>query len=447
MDNGNGNPISLVDKTTPSQRSDDEPAQSAHPSSRVSRYWTRKSKYAKWQRPKTGSDVASSQTPEADESVNGASGKGVNTVDFATSDQGIGNNGNGTGNETGNRSSGPNQSDHIKPIRELDILYENQRGWFLFGIPLYSHGSLLNFDPSAWVTQELKDSPVNITNAQLPDPSWKWAWHTWYVDMSNDVDEHGWQYSWSFSSTAWHGAHPWFHSFVRRRRWVRLRVKRERAPRGRSGFEKAHMLNQDYFTIHPRKERTIASSAARDSLSSDYESRATTKMNEGVAGLEEIGDIPTLMCAFRVAIVDREKMEALKRFIQDGGEELYYLDGKIPEIMASFVFQTSRWQFLTYLTDIVNGLSQRVSEADETQRKHYNLAKAAETAKYHVRGPDIVGDINRESVTGMLDLSPISKQHGLLSRHIGRPVEDMVRPGRIKGIPKEAEVGREGHIY
>lgn len=120
---------------------------------------------------------------------------------------------------------------------------------------------------------------------------------------------------------------------------------------------------------------------------------------------------------------------------------------QIPEIMASFVFQTSRWQFLTYLTDIVNELSQRVSEADETQRKHHNLAKAAETARYHIRGPDIVGDINRESVTGMLDLSPISKQHGLLSRHIGRPVEDMVRPGNIKGIPKEAEIGREGHIY
>jgi hypothetical protein len=320
MDNGNGNPISLVDRTAPSQQSDDELAQSAGPSSRVSRYWTRKPKYAKWQRPKTGTDATSSQTPEAGGSVNGASGDGVNTVDFATSDQGNGN---------GNGSSGPNQPDHIKPIRELDILYENQRGWFLFGIPLYSQGSLLNFDPSAWVTQELKDSAVNITNAQLPDPSWKWAWHTWYVDMSGDVDEHGWQYSWSFSSSAWHGAHPWFHSFVRRRRWVRLRVKKERAPRGRSGFEKAHMLNQDYFTIHPRREGTITSSAARASLSSDYLSRATTKVDEGVGGLEEIGDIPTLMSAFRVAIVDREKMEALKRFIQDGGEELYYLDGKV----------------------------------------------------------------------------------------------------------------------
>ena len=61
----------------------------------------------------------------------------------------------------------------------IDILYENQRGAFWCGIPLYSSKSLLNFDPAGWQTSSFLDSPVNITNAQVPDPTWRWAWRTW----------------------------------------------------------------------------------------------------------------------------------------------------------------------------------------------------------------------------------------------------------------------------
>ena len=108
----------------------------------------------------------------------------------------------------------------------INVLYENQRGSFFCGIPLYSSNSLLNFDPAGWQTSPFQDSPMNITNSQLPDPSWEWVWRTWYVDMSYDVDEEGWQYSLSFrTGIAWHGNHPWFHSFVRWRRWLRKRVK------------------------------------------------------------------------------------------------------------------------------------------------------------------------------------------------------------------------------
>lgn len=217
-----------------------------------------------------------------------------------------------------------------KSTSELDILYENQRGWFLFGIPLYSHSSLLNFDPSAWATREMHDSPVNITNAQLPDPSWQWAWHSWYVDMSGDVDEQGWQYSSSFSSSAWHGSHPWFHSFVRRRRWVRLRTKRlsSRVHRGRSNFEEAHMLTADYFTIHSRRKRanTVENGSRAPST---YLMDPANQMVDEEPYLEEIGNIPTLMYALKKAIVDREKIDALKRFIEEGGDEIYYLEDRV----------------------------------------------------------------------------------------------------------------------
>lgn len=120
--------------------------------------------------------------------------------------------------------------------------------------------------------------------------------------------------------------------------------------------------------------------------------------------------------------------------------------------MAAFVFQTSRWQFLTYLLGIVEELSQKITEvtgeeAIEIQRKRDNLARAAETAKHHIRGPDIFGDGNRASITGMLELSPVSKEDSLLSKHSRTPINSIKRGKSITGIPEEAEVGREGHIY
>lgn len=362
--NNNSHNISLVDNTAPAQQPiEDRLSQTTSTGGlprHLSKRWTRderaRRKYKKWQPERLGvpdgnGDSATRLSPSPERN-NGSSIRGtyshgengpqeVDTVDFAPGN-GNGNNGNGNGNGqgngNGNTQNGKTQpNEPIKPIRELDILYENQRGWFVFGIPLYSHGSLLNFDPSAWVTKDLKDSPVNITNAQLPDPSWEWAWQTWYVDMSGDVDEQGWQYSLSFSSSAWHGSHPWFHSFVRRRRWVRLRVKKasERARHARSRFEKAHMLTEDYFTIHPRSDGAAMDAGASSLATSSYLNRESTKPEEEVAAFDEIADIPTLMYAMKVAIVDREKEEAVKRFIADGGEELYYLDQRVCSMLIN----------------------------------------------------------------------------------------------------------------
>lgn len=218
-----------------------------------------------------------------------------------------------------------------KPVSEVDSLYENQRGWFAFGIPHYSHQTLLQFDPGAWVTPQGKDSAVNITNAQVPDPSWEWAWKTWYVDMSGDVDEQGWQYSLRFSSSAWHGTHPWFHCFVRRRRWLRLRVKHTttRDLRGRSKLERAHVFNEDYFTIHSSAARDLRQmSIAPGSVAPSGYSSAASGDNTDLE-LDEIGDIPTLMYALKGAIVDREKLDYLKLFVEQGGEELYYLEERV----------------------------------------------------------------------------------------------------------------------
>jgi hypothetical protein len=109
----------------------------------------------------------------------------------------------------------------------LDVLYESQRGCYVFGKPLYSARAMFPREAAPWADEQCRPSLVDITNAQLPDPSWQWVWRTWYVDMSRDVDEEGWEYSFFFRGFAWHGISPWFHSFVRRRRWIRLRRRRE----------------------------------------------------------------------------------------------------------------------------------------------------------------------------------------------------------------------------
>jgi hypothetical protein len=149
--------------------------------------------------------------------------------------------------------------------------------------------------------------------------------------MSDDVDEEGWQYSFSFASKfGWHGTHPWFHSYVRRRRWVRLRIKNKHA-RGRVGMEQtglelAHRLNEDYFTIHSQnllsKESTIAAPTGPSEASAGHIGAISTEE----ALLEDVEDIPTLMHVLKVAIVDRERIESLKKFIAQGREELYYLE-------------------------------------------------------------------------------------------------------------------------
>lgn len=354
--------ISLVDNTVPSQQQiTGDPLQRASTTGRqggLSKHISRtsvsnqlaKRKYAKWQPDRLGvstnTDTDTDRSRESSRirgSISGRSSNGaasgpssqqdngstvreVETADWAPS-QGLSQAQTVQSNGTAQQAAA---SETSKPHSELDILYENQRGSFFFGIPLYSHSSLLNFDPSAWMTQDKRASAVNITNAQLPDPSWEWAWRTWYVDMSGDVDEQGWQYAFSFGSSHWHGTHPWLHSFVRRRRWVRLRTKvPERRPRGRTDFERAHMLNEDYFTIHSARVRSPEQSTAGLSrVESGFLSRVSTKVDEEVP-LEEISDIPSLMHALKLASIDRERIDALKKFVQEGGEEIYYLNDKV----------------------------------------------------------------------------------------------------------------------
>ncbi|KAL5338648.1 hypothetical protein BJX70DRAFT_189498 [Aspergillus crustosus] len=490
--------IQLVDNTAPAERLADDTtvSKTTTTTSTGSRLWNRpsireerrKRKYAKWQPERLGvtndptdSELSSDEREllragtntniltSADtihESVNGYQADSYGpeqTGEQVQQQQSQQQQSSGENTRTTHQSKNHPKICGLKPNNELDILYENQRGWFFFGIPLYSDRSLLNLDPAPWLNAAGKQSFVNITNAQVPDPSWEWAWKTWYVDMSGDVDEQGWQYSFSFGSSPWHGTHPFWHSFVRRRRWVRLRIKRNGNNRqGRSGLEMAHRLTEDYFTIHSAVKTKRASMAG-----SERASRPPSQIlahngvdEEEEIGLDEIRSIPALMYALKGAIVDREKLDAVKTFVDEGGPELYYLNGRIPEIMTRLVYQASRWQLLTYLKDTIEDLSQKQQEQDslpdkqvseDLSRKQEYLSRAAGTAEHHLTSPEVLqepSESKRESVPELLDLTPGTKRDSLLSRFSGRfsfkPIDN---GGEIKGIPREAEIGHDFHIY
>lgn len=271
----------------------------------------------------------------------------------------------------------------------VDVLYENQRGMFFFGIPKYSSASLLPSDPRPWQNGQFRTSAVDIRNAQVPDPSWEWAWKSWYVDMSRDVDEEGWEYSFAFvgrggATFAWHGNHPWFHSFVRRRRWLRMRKRKDTVHRTQ---ERAHELTSDYFTIHPKTLR------AADLLSRNGSSTLLNTMSKVDPGKDvekmEIMSIGDLLLALRRSTLDREKIVAVRKFLGNGGEELYYLNEHMEDIMGMLMFQSSRRELLNGLMSKHDELRQEQKElasyehGEDLQKQQEHDRKARHAANLH----------------------------------------------------------------
>ena len=341
--------------------------------------------------------------------------------------------------------------------REVDILYENQRGAFLCGIPLYSSKSLLNFDPSPWQTSGFKDSPVNITNAQVPDPTWIWVWKSWYVDMSHDVDEEGWEYSFSFRhGFAWHGNHPWFHSFVRRRRWLRMRVKTNLGQRSKGPINDAHMLNADYFTIHTKRDRSRESSA-KGSTNNRSSYLGTQPIDTGSEQEdEEISNILALMKALRKTTVDRKKIEAINNFLEHADDDIHYLPEYMDEIMGMFMYQTSVRQLLARLQNVFDSttshrrehLEQDNPEDDREQRRLDSLLAAMRAADDHVKDLEYWSDVKRVTKNGRTngkqgdDQDSESGQDGLHVPDISMDDgHSDYSETEIRGIPKQADIG------
>ncbi len=372
---------------------------------------------------------------------------------------------------------GKRKAPQVKQLEDsfIDVLYENQRGSFFCGIPLYSSNSLLNFDPSAWQTANFQDSGVNITNFQLPDPTWAWDWKTWYVDMSHDVDEEGWEYSFSFNKAyAWHGNHPWLFSFARRRRWLRKRVKIHHHHLGEKSCKKmgqAHMLNEDYFTIHAAKrDRSRESSADRTTTKHSSFLNDQNHSSDDEQNLGDITNISALMSALKRARLDREKIAVVKAFLTQGGDELFYLADSMPVIMNTLVHQTSCRQLQTYLLQVLDETTRTHAEEDgkgkekskessdpdleARNRKIDNMLKAIHAAGIHVNDADYWSDLRARATSSETD--PTNETHALdatepaavaeAGPHSHSEDDEAPIKEEIKGIPHDAHISKEPRL-
>jgi hypothetical protein len=289
----------------------------------------------------------------------------------------------------------------------IDILYENQRGGFLCGIALFSSKALGAADKPPWTNVAQKPSATNITNAQPPDPSWEWAWPEWKINHDDNVDEDGWEYSFMFyKKCSWHGP-TWWNSCVRRRAWIRKRVKKE------TGYhvQEGHMLTSDYFTIHATASKGHSRSTSLAGSQAEDLHRLSTQARlerEEAGDREHIEDIGHLLKSLKWSRIDREKTEAVESFVEHGGDDLFYLREKMPEIMGQFIFQASRRYLLAHLLKRLDEASahhdehgkEGEEEGQRESRRMDNLKAAVQAADDEVKRLEFWSDVKQMAENG-----------------------------------------------
>jgi hypothetical protein len=264
--------------------------------------------------------------------------------------------------------------------------------------------------------------------------------------MSGDVDEEGWEYSfWFGKGCAWHGTHPWFHSFVRRRRWLRKRAK----TKGLKPKEEAHALTSDYFTIHSqmRPGEEDADSIATSEKKTQYAAPTSSawgakSWEEQAVDLTEISNMPDLLRGLKSATIDREKIVLVRRFLDQGGEELHYLAENMEHIMKLLIFQNSRRQLLSILMHEFEAAEQHRDEhvqrgeaEDEQEKRHIdNLLKAVEAADEQCKQLEYWSDVKGMARDGEI-LRAAEHTHGWDHGWQGL---DATGPAKQGGSPPDA---------
>jgi len=288
------------------------------------------------------------------------------------------------------------------PETSIDILYENQRGGFLCGMPLFSSKALGNLDPSPWTNSVHKTSPTDPRTAQVPDPSWEWAWPEWRINHDDGVDADGWEYSFMFAKKfSWHGP-SWWNSFVRRRVWIRRRIKTNTPYTPQDPLS----LNPEYFTVRPASMVSHSRSPSRATTRSRRESVLSSSTNQvvDVEDIEkpDIEDMQSLLYALRRSRIDREKIDAINNYLEHGKDDLAPLQEEMHEIMSLFVFQASRKVLLARLTE-VHDEAQRKLEGDKSadlSRRAENLSAAIKHADEEVRKLEYWSDVQAMADSG-----------------------------------------------
>ncbi|KAI3328699.1 hypothetical protein F4824DRAFT_392097 [Ustulina deusta] len=311
---------------------------------------------------------------------------------------------------TGSREPGGRNPPPKEIESEIDILYENQRGGFLCGIPLFSSAALGNLDPPPWTNFAHKPSPTDIHTAQVPDPSWQWAWPEWRINHDEQIqtDGDGWEYSFMFSRFSWHPPR-WYSSFVRRRAWIRRRIKIS------MGYQATdeHAMNPAYFTVLAKQQgpTPFATMNEAERMSMDRQSRRSQgsrrSRERSRGGVDnppvalEIKTTDDLMAILRQSRIDRERLEAVENYISNGTDDLLHLQGHMHEIMSMFVFQTSRKTLLARLTQLHDDVTSERNQGKSAKTpKAQNLAEAIKHADEEVRRLEYWSDIKGMAENG-----------------------------------------------
>ncbi|KAH8156887.1 hypothetical protein CIB48_g11367 [Xylaria polymorpha] len=315
--------------------------------------------------------------------------------------------------DTGSRESESHPARPKESATEIDILYENQRGGFLCGIPLFSSAALGNLDPPAWTNFAHRPSPTDIHTAQVPDPSWQWAWPEWRINHDEQIqtDGDGWEYSFMFAGKfSWHSPN-WYSSFVRRRAWIRRRIKIS------SGYQAMdeQSMNPAYFIVatKQREPSPAATASAVGRPSMDRQSRRSQgdsrRSRDRLSADTDNASIPPdvkttedLMAMLRQSRIDREKLEAVENYINNCADDLLHLQDHMHEIMSMFVFQTSRKTLLARLTQLHDDVTSSASKRGNQRwcPKAENLAEAIKHADEEVRRLEYWSDIKGMAENG-----------------------------------------------
>jgi hypothetical protein len=217
------------------------------------------------------------------------------------------------------------------------------------------------------------------------------------------------------------------------------------------------MLGEDYFTIHAMGEKSRDSSADRtvkhrSSFSNNARNESDTEQDP-----DDISDILKLMAALKRARVDREKMWAVRAFLDQGGDELFYLADRMDEIINLFIYRTSRRQLQCILLDEHQAAKTQMQKDEEDERdvdealdkKANYLLKAIRATKTSLEsestsdGTDSKAGNNTQNTGDVnLDNSFIEdlEQESIISG------ESAAVGDEIAGIPKAAEISHESGL-
>lgn len=331
------------------------------------------------------------------------------------------------------------------PETAIDILYENERGGFLCGMPLFSSKALGNLDPPPWTNFAHKPSPTDPATAQVPDPSWEWAWPEWRVnhDDAAELDQDGWEYSFAFHRKfSWHGPR-WWNSFVRRRAWIRKRVKKE------AGYtqeqEDPSMLDSQYFIVRPASVTSHIRSSSR--ADSRRLSKVSTTNKSEISDIEEIEqqeltDLDSLIHALRISRIDREKIQAVDNYLEHTEDDLEPLERGMHEIMSLFVFQTARRVLLSRLTQVHDEIQDLLDEGkgedvESLRRKAKHLKAAIKHADEEVKRLEYWSDMKEMVVEGDVKGAIDHRQGWNEERWQGLDNTGPAHPNPPEGYPRE----------